>query len=226
MKDLAFYACTAILLGLWASHAQFVSWADSRSRARAIPLQRPLETLPASFAQWRGRTTRLPDDVVQAAEADQHICRTYYDSAGRAVTLYVTYYGGLYRNIPHGPATCYPMSGWKMLDSQLLADATGAQHQKFIFSKQLEKHLVLYWYYLNGARLVGESSTRMSYAARLLRGAGGSIVQVQITANAHRDADAAHEHAEAFRKTLEPLLHEIIPDTTTAQHTETVPEAG
>jgi len=223
-RYLAFYACAALLLLLWAAHGRFVSWSDSRSRARATPLQRPLDTLPFSVGEWRGRPSDLPDDVIRAAEADEFIYRTYYDADGRPVTLYITYYGGLYRNIPHGPETCYPMSGWKVLDSHLATDPAGkCPHQQLLFGNQLERHLVFYWYYLNGKRMAGESRTRLGYAVNLLRGSGGSIVQVEISADAAGRTEAARERLENFRSALEPLLKTILPAPQGAAQTQTGP---
>jgi len=188
-RYLAFYACAALLLLLWAAHGRFVSWSDSRSRARATPLQRPLDALPFSVGEWRGRPSDLPDDVIRAAEADEFIYRTYYDADGRPVTLYITY----------------------------------CPHQQLLFGNQLERHLVFYWYYLNGKRMAGESRTRLGYAVNLLRGSGGSIVQVEISADAAGRTEAARERLENFRSALEPLLKTILPAPQGAAQTQTGP---
>ena len=211
-KHAYFYICAGVLVGLWLAQEMFEDWSDARSRTRYIPLQQPMNDLPFSIGHWFGRSVDLELEIVQVAEADQFIRRNYYDPQGRSVALYMTYYGGLHRVIPHGPGTCYPMGGWKTLETQAVADerANPAYHL-FLFEKELDRQVVMYWYYVNGVRLAGTSWTRFRFASDVLSGSGGSIVQVQLAADATGGKERATEVLNSFRNALDPVLAEFLP---------------
>ncbi|NQT18489.1 MAG: EpsI family protein [Planctomycetes bacterium] len=207
-----FYVCAVLLAGLWAAHGSFVGWSDSRSRARSIPLRKPLEAVPFRIGQWLGRSVGLGPEIVQVANADEFIRRNYRNNSDGSVALYITYYAGLYRVVPHGPGVCYPMGGWKTLEHQTVSDGTGsATHHLFVFEKELDKQVVVYWYYVNGMRLAGSSWTRLRFASDVLRGSGGSIVQVQLATDLTATKTEALAALNDFRAQLEPLLAEFLP---------------
>lgn len=211
-KNSYFYICAALLAGLWVAHGRFVNWSDSRSRTRSIPLRKPLETFPSRIGQWIGQPVELGPELVQVTGADQFIRRNYRNKSGRSVALYVTYYAGLYRFVPHGPGVCYPMGGWKTLERQTVSEDTGdLRHHLFVFEKELDKHVVMYWYYVNGVRLAGPSWTRLRFASSILSGGGGSIVQVQLAAGLEGSKAAAMQVLDDFRAEFEPLLAEFLP---------------
>jgi len=213
MKQYAyFYICAGLLAGLWVAQEVFEDWSDARSRTRYVPLQRPLDELPFSIGHWLGRSVDLETEIVRVAQADQFIRRNYYDTQGSCVALYITYYAGLYRVIPHGPGTCYPMGGWKTLETEAVADdRADPACYLFLFEKELDRQAVMYWYYVNGARLAGRSRTRLRFAAGILSGSGGSIVQVQLATDAADGKERAAEVLSNFRNALEPVLAEFLP---------------
>ena len=207
-----FYACAGVLLALHFAEGTFQRWSDARSRARSIPLRKPLEEIPFAIGNWLGRSVDLEAEIAQASNADQYIRRDYCGPTGRTIAVYLTYYGGLHRTIPHGPATCYPMGGWKMTQSQTVFDKKGSLgHHAFLFEKELDRHAVVYWYYVNGVRLAGTSWTRFRFASGILRGSGGSIVQVQLATSAAANEAQALEALEQFRLELEAVLSEHLP---------------
>ena len=212
----AIYLCTAILVGLWLADASFEKWSDARGRTRSAPLRMPLEQIPFSLGEWHGRSVELDPDVVKASQADQFIRRDYCNASGRVVGVYVTYYGGLYQGVPHGPKTCYPMAGWTIADDTLITGQDGKPDcRQFLFQKDLDAQLVLYWYYVNGVRLANESWTRLQFVSRILRGAGGSIVQVHLTASLDNTTIAAAQGTlSTFRHRFQNVLDAALPDPT------------
>ena len=211
-KGSYFYICAVLLAGLWLAHGSFVGWSNSRSRTRSIPLRKPLEAFPSRFGQWVGRPVELGPEIVQVAGAEQFIRRNYRSNSGRSVALYVTYFAGLYRFVPHGPGVCYPMGGWKTLEHQTVSEDTGTlKHHVFVFEKELDKHVVMYWYYVNGMRLAGPSWTRLRFASGILSGSGGAIVQVQLAADLDESKAAAMQVLNDFRAEFEPILAEFLP---------------
>jgi len=211
-KHAYFYICAALLASLWIAEKAFEGWADTRSRARPIPLRGPLSDIPFIIRQWHGRSVELEGAIVRVAGADQFISRNYRNPDGQSVGLYITYYGGLYRVIPHGPGTCYPMGGWKTTHTRTVNDKTGTPaHYLFFFEKELDKQAVIYWYYVNGTRLAGTSWARFRFATDLLRGSGGSIIQVQLATDVSGDGKEALDALNDFSRALGPVLAEVLP---------------
>lgn len=206
-----FYLCAFLLVSLRIGQACFEHWADARSRDRSLPLNGALCDIPFSLGQWLGRSVDLDQTVLKSAAADQFIRRDYSNAAGDSVALYVTYYGGLRHNVPHGPGVCYPMSGWKMLENRLLTTPHG-DCRLFVFEKETDRQLVLYWHYINGVRMADARRTRLAIASQILTGTRGSIVQVQLGVSATgRDTDDALQSATAFLMHLDPVLNRLLP---------------
>ena len=207
----AFCMCAVLLVGLRVGQSMFEGWADARSRDRSLPLRGTLSNIPFSLGEWYGRTVELDQAVLRSAAADQFIRRDYFNAAGGSIALYVTYYAGLQRNIPHGPTVCYPMAGWKTVENRLIAAADG-NCQLLVFEKELDRQLVLYWHYVNGVRLADASWTRVCFATGILTGARGSVVQVQLATPAMGyNADRALESATSFAKQFQAVLDRVLP---------------
>jgi EpsI family protein len=211
----AYVACGALLTALWGGQLWFEAWAQTRMQSRALELQKPLSEFPYAVGNWLKRDVDLDPDVVRAAEADQILRRDYLSTDGQRVGVYITYYGGLHRFIPHGLGTCYPMGGWKLSRALTLNGPDDAPAwQLFLFEKELDRHLVLYTHYVNGKRLASISWTRLHFASGLLGGARGSIIQVELFSNVSGGLSDSRQRLQDFAQLLAPVLDEYLPHDT------------
>ena len=209
----AIAAGMSLLAGLWLAEAAFERWSDVRVGTRALPLRQPLDTLPVAIGQWHGRTVSVDPETIEVTESDEFIRRDYYDASGRVVAMQVAYYRGLHRLIPHGPGVCYPMAGWKTARHGFVTDPGGVPgYHCFVFSKELCRQAVIYWYYVNGTKLSSPLWTRFSFASRIVRGVGGSIVQVQLGTPVTGSEQGCFELLDAFRRELTGPLEACLPE--------------
>jgi len=199
------YVCVGVLAILCTADRVLQRYVDARIAAPAERAADPLEGVPFLLGDWYGRTISIERTAANSDPASEFLRRDYSDSRGETVALYIASYDGYHRNIPHGPSVCYPMSGWNLLDERRLANSDGTDDcTMYVFSRELDKQLVLYWHEVDGVRMAGPTFTRLRFARGLLAGRPGRIVQVQLaTTIGDEGIQPALDRLNSFRTRLE-----------------------
>jgi EpsI family protein len=122
MSNRRFFILVAVLVvGIGLSFA-FGRLGHPLTSAAFRDLKLPFAEFPLEIGTWKGTTHRLSNNVRKIAGMDRYLLRQYVDEAsGRAVQLYLSYYGNKDRGmraIYHNPTICLPASGWEWADSQ------------------------------------------------------------------------------------------------------------
>jgi EpsI family protein len=142
-------------------------------------------------------------DVVERAGVDSYLLRTY-EAPGRVpIWLYVGVYaafrssGGKY----HDPETCYPVSGWEVLDYRALAlDLSGAETlhaQGMKLEKEGRRRLVNYWFQPAGRWPRVRAAEELARVLDAMRGSPQyAFVRLSSPMGAGSEEDASRDLAE------------------------------
>ncbi len=158
------------------------------TRTEATAPREPLSTLPRSVGPWEGVDgPALDERTLAVLRADEYINRGYTAPDRPWISLYVGYYRSQRQGqTMHSPLHCLPGSGWEPVERGLVLVPTpaggGAEVNRLIIQKGLDRQLVLYWYQAHG-RIVASEYWGKIYtvvdAVRLNR-SDGSLVRVIV----------------------------------------------
>jgi EpsI family protein len=144
------------------------------SHGEAIPLSKPLSTLPAQFEDWHGADLPLEPRIVQALGVSDYLSRVYQSPDLYPVFLYVAYYRSQRTGISiHSPKNCLPGAGWEPVSAGHMT-LTGPGGQRVLVNQYevengLHRQLVLYWYQSHGRIIASEYRARMYMVLDALR---------------------------------------------------------
>ena len=187
-----------------------VSWAF-QLRDTLVVDPAPLTTLPRQVLAWEGRDIPMTGSVEEMLNADQHVQRRYYDSAGGLVWMYVGYYGTKRGGrSEHSPWACYPAAGWDVLGdhSQRIATTGGAEIQEILVQRGSEQRLVHFWYRTSRSEhVVGALAHAWDrFLGRLTIGrADGAFVRLSSPVDG-QSLDAIRGRLLSFRRELDGQL--------------------
>jgi EpsI family protein len=175
----------------------------------------PLETMPLTLGEWRGREAKpLEDDVVALLGVDDYIHRTYLSATGTPVNLYAGYYGSQRQgDTIHSPQNCLPGAGWRPVSSStvtLRAAGRDVQVNQYVIQKGLDQQVVLYWYQGRGRVVANEYKNKalLMWDAATKHRTNGGLVRVMVPISPASDARA---EASAFASALLPQLERVMP---------------
>lgn len=190
-----------------------------RSSGEAVPIRKPLDSLPASLGEWRGRQgTILSTDILDKLKLRDYVVRDYVDGAGRVLNLYIGYWD-TQRNgaVIHSPKNCLPGRGWEPLESSFLTIALPAPHppitvNRYLIQKDREQQVVLYWYYAQGEAIAGEIPARIAMirSAFVRNRSDGAILRV--ISPTYGSAGETSERLVAYVQALYQVLGHYLPD--------------
>ncbi len=214
-------ACVAIVvLALLIYQGVSLSGLVRGTRART-PLAIPLEQLPLTLGQWKGRDIPLPEKVVELAGASSYINRDYFSPDGARVNLYIAYYDHVMERVPHGPTICMPYHGWEKHQDQIVTlpeRIPGYEKlvaKKLLYERDLSQMALFYWYSANGRQLVGEREMHAGSAwqkFKMLFGLGGGyLIQVSVASPVIDSQQAAFDRAENFFRQNIPVIARHFP---------------
>lgn len=131
------------------------------SHGEAVPIEKPLASLPLDLGEWHGRDLELDPRLVKAVGVDDHLSRVYEDHAHVPLVLYVGYYRSQRTGQwVHSPKNCLPGAGWEPVTSThvMLAGPSGqpVPVNEYVIENGLQRQFVLYWYQSHGRIVASE----------------------------------------------------------------------
>jgi EpsI family protein len=182
-----------------------------------VPLRRPLRDFPAQLGSWQSAESPLEARIVEAAGVDDYLNRAYTGPDGRAVGLYIGYYGSQRTgDAIHSPKNCLPGAGWAPVRASQLRVEAGpgvwVNVSEYVVRKGADTQLVLYWYQARGRTIAGEYKAKlwMAHDAALLQRTDAALVRV--AASADDGESQARERAVAVVRLVFPHLRDFVPD--------------
>jgi len=196
-KGLRFWLMIAVLAGAGVGLHHL-------SHGEAVPLSKPLSTLPMQLQDWHGADTPIEPRIVQALGVSDYLSRVYRESEHSRVFLYVGYYKSQRTGESiHSPKNCLPGAGWEPVSSGHVAlTVPGGQQvlvNKYVVENGLRHQFVLYWYQSHGRIIASEYRGRvyMVLDALRLNRTDAALVRVS-TPILEKDEHASSKRVVAF----------------------------
>ena len=205
-------AAVAVLLMTGLGYRSLMAWYEAPAGHAAIP-PGSLARLPLEIGGWSGQDVAIDPRVVAAADAEDHVFRTY-TRGGQSVVLWIAYGIRLRDLAPHRPEVCYPGRGWTLEEAstaELPSAGSGAGCQLHRFSRgglQRNGAVVLSYYVVNGQHCADVSMLRR----QAWRGAAAGpqyALQVQVFSEAEPSA-AAVQAVQAFAEDSVRIIRRTI----------------
>ena len=210
MKASFRYGIVYLLLGL---AALFVHTHETV----AVPVNRPLTEIPASFGDWTmTRQSYFNPEMLAVLLPTDYLYRSYRDAEGNLVTLYLGYHAGGPESGPiHSPKHCLPGSGWFELSESKrsipLAEGELPLVQA-VYQKDVDqKELFLYYFQVKGRVLTDEYSLKLAEIANSMLYNRRDSAFIRISVPFSDDQAEAALVAERFAAMINPHIAAVLP---------------
>lgn len=186
---------------------------------RAMPLNRPLASLPVAIGEWMMvRETPMDPEVNSVLRADATLNRDYINGTGRVTAnLFVAYFESQRQGqTPHSPQHCMPGAGWSPESLAAIPIAIGGRAyriNRYVLSKNGERNVVLYWYQANGRIIASEYKAKMYMVADAVRynRTDTALVRAIVRAPENGSVEEATRLAASFVAALFDPLQQCLP---------------
>jgi len=188
--------------------------------ADVIPPGKPLSQVPNTIAGWTGTDISLDQETLDILGNGEFLDRMYTRPGGNlAINLFIAYFPSQRAgSAVHSPKHCLPGAGWYFVSSKYvnLKDDSGKVHQvgEYVVSNGDSSEFVIYWFLAHGRSVASEyrASYYLVKDAMLMNRTDGSLIRVITPIGSTESTALAQARAEAFTKTLTPMLPRYIPN--------------
>lgn len=191
------------------------------AREELVPQRSVLATFPLVINQWRGRESRIADDVLAELKATDYLVVQYQGGSDpMPVELYVAYYESQRKEATvHSPRSCLPGGGWMIVDfSQrtldgVLPDGGALPFNRAVIAQGGQKALVYYWFMQRGRYLTNEFAVKwyIFWDALTQNRTDGAMVRVMMPVPEGADVEEADRRLAQFIGDVHPKLYYYIP---------------
>jgi EpsI family protein len=157
----------------------------------------------------------MSDAVLANLKPTDYLSRSYINSVGDRVTLYVGYHGGGKDGGEiHSPKHCLPGSGWFEVKSEKRVIAAAGDNLNSVwtvYQKGDRKELFIYWFQVMGKTLDDEYSLKASEIinSALYRRRDAAFVRISVPFE--MDESSASSKGEVFVREIYPQLKNYLP---------------
>ena len=141
--------------------------AFSLSLTEYVPSPPPLANFPEGISHWTGAgDVPMDPDAYEMLAPDDYLNRIYRNQGGTELGMFIAYYKSQRRaKGAHDPKVCLPGAGWNPVSSGIVRIPIGqtsipANH--LVISKDSFTDIVVYWYQLQHASLMGVEGLHLS----------------------------------------------------------------
>ncbi len=133
------------------------------SDVRAVPLRRPLASIPSQINGWKSRSMDLEEEILTVVGVEDYLLREYWNAEGFSVSVYLGYYEQQREGDQiHSPKHCLPGGGWRPeLNDRVTLSTPGfnggtTKTNRYVIRKGDSRQVALYWYQSRGRNIVSE----------------------------------------------------------------------
>ena len=213
----------ALLLVSGVGYRLLAGYLDRPTDSVPMPRGTLAKAFPLQIGGWQGKEKPVEESVVERADCDDYISRTYVRGA-EAVQLWIAYGVRARDLIPHRPEVCYPGNGYTLEDTRAVELPIGGGHQLECRTYQFSRGglgaglmTVLNYYIVDGQYSPDVSLLR----SKALSGSAGIryMAQVQIVASGGGGAasGAASRSVQAFAVDSAEAIRGLMPDAAKTQ---------
>ena len=177
------------------------------SHGEAIPLSKPLSTLPTRLQSWRGADVPIEPRFLEALGVSDYVSRVYQESNQPPVTLYVGYYKSQRTGQSiHSPKNCLPGAGWEPVSAGridlTLPNGERAPVNLYVIENGLRRQVVLYWYQSHGRIIASEYWGKIYMVLDALRLNRTDAALVRVSAPVQASERVARAEVVSFAQQL------------------------
>jgi EpsI family protein len=185
----------------------------------AIP-RTALQEFPQRVGMLEAKDIPIDAETQEILGATDLVNRVYENgSPQESVGLFIAFFESQRKGgAVHSPKNCLPGSGWSVLESgttsvRMSGNSGAVEVNRYLVQKDLDKHLVLYWYQSQGRVIASEYSAKvyLVWDAVTNRRTDGALVRI-ATPVVSGDEAAALERAKEFASAIFPALPQYIPN--------------
>jgi EpsI family protein len=179
-----------------------------------------LEEFPSRIGDWvLLNKSKMDAQSMAVLQVDDYIIRTYANSKGETVSLYIGYFKTQREGkTNHSPRLCLPGAGWSTLTADsLMLDVSAAKTgqipaNSYLMQKGDVKELFLFWYHGRGRQISSEYMTKayLIWDSITRNRTDGALIR--INALASPNPDKAFREETEFIRSFYPMLSRYIPD--------------
>ena len=183
---------------------------------RIVPRAK-LAGFPMVLGRWAGANVPLPERILRAVGLSDYLNRVYQNGAGRAITLYISYYSSQRTGQTiHSPKNCLPGAGWQPLESRRLtipvAGSAPLVVNEYLVARGTDRVLVLYWYQERGRDIASEYAAKFWLTVDALTRDRTDGALVRVTTPIDGNFARAERRSVGFVQAIFPHLAPYIPN--------------
>lgn len=182
----------------------------------SVPVNKPFSSFPTQYLNWKmSDESFMSDQVLSILRPTDYLLRSYINSTGERVTMYVGYHdgskdsGGI-----HSPKHCLPGSGWYELSSQktrlgLFPESINVVQS--VYQKAEDREMFLYWFNVKGKALDNEYSLKLYEIinSALYRRKDAAFIRISVPFD--YDEAVATNAGKAFIRDFYPVILSYLP---------------
>jgi EpsI family protein len=152
-----------------------------------------LQEFPTVIDDWKLiGNHRFDEAVLKALQVDDYLMRSYANSQGQVIGLYVGYFESQRDGKQnHSPRQCLPGAGWSIAESRTIPLRLASHNQSevlinlYLMQKDDHKDLYLWWYQSRGRVYANEYLNKlyMVLDSVTMNRTDGALVRVNMPAN-------------------------------------------
>ncbi len=179
-----------------------------------------LKEFPSRIGDWVVvNEERIDEKSMAVLQVDDYVIRTYANSKGDPVTLYIGYFKTQKEGkTNHSPRQCLPGAGWSAIETTSVTLDVPAGNsgqipaQRFLMEKGDEKDLFLFWYHGRGRQLANEYIVKayLMWDSITRNRTDGALIR--ISSRASPNPDKAFRDEADFIRSFYPILSRYIPE--------------
>lgn len=179
-----------------------------------------LTDLPKTFNEWQMEENLLLDEkTLNVLKSDQDIWRTYQNSEGYAIGLFIAYFKDQkYGSQIHSPIHCVPGGGWKIIENinyNVTVYCSPAQEMKLnkmIVTNGPYKQLILYWFWTRSGMITNEYGLKIDLAKNALFRKPTDAAFIRIdTPFYYNDQTLTLQIVSNFIQQIFPSIKQVLP---------------
>ncbi len=180
-----------------------------------LPQTRELASFPDNIGHWHmSSNTVFSEPLLKILRPTDYLMRSYADSGGHFIDLYVGYHNGGASSGPiHSPRNCLPGSGWFPLGNSEMSVAVPGGNLalvRAVYAKEDQKVTFYYWYQLKGEVITNDLGMKLAELRNTLlhRRRDAAFIRVNVRDLSGTQADKL---AADFINGLYPALNNYLP---------------
>ncbi len=181
-----------------------------------VPINKQLSLFPQNVNGWTMTgDARFDERVLAVLLPTDYISRTYADSEGNKLSLYVGFHNGGPKSGPiHSPKQCLPGSGWNRLKDEVRYVKLGNEEIPYVsavYQKDSEKQLFLYWFQVRDQILTNEYSLKLAMVKNSLLSNRRDSSFIRLSVMDSDGEEQAIKVGEQFIRDFFPAISEALP---------------